>query len=95
MQTWIKECNTWMLWIKIDEKWFTFSFRLKILNNSTIQAKNHEIYYTLFIIFKPYYYTANFNLIIKERKKEIIWHSSGKSIKVVWYLSQLPKKFIT
>jgi hypothetical protein len=54
-----------------------------------MQAKNHEIYYTLFIIFKPYY-TPNCILITK-RKKERIWHASGKSIKVVRYLSQLPK----
>jgi hypothetical protein len=33
-----------------------------------MQAKNHEIYYTLFVIFKPYY-TPNC-ISIKERKKE-------------------------
>lgn len=33
-----------MLWIKIDEIWFTFSFKLEILNISKMQAKNHEIY---------------------------------------------------
>jgi len=42
-----------MLWIKIDEIWFTFSFKLKIFNISKMQAKNHEIYYTLFVYYHP------------------------------------------
>jgi hypothetical protein len=57
-----------------------------------MQGKNHEIYYTKFVIFKPYYTPSC--ILIKERKNEIIWHSSGKSIKVVRYLSQLPNFLI-
>jgi hypothetical protein len=73
------------------KKRFTFSFRLKILNIFKMQAKNHEINYTLFVIFKPYY-TPNC-ILIKERKKGF-GIQVANTIKVVRYLSQLPKNLV-